>query len=247
VSGQQPPQSPPEPEPKPEAPTASGAGSLPEGTVAVPQPGPLVLPPALLAQLLAGAQQLNLPYAGAAPVTFTGLPIATSQTQIQLRQGLFPPDEMERYEKLLPGVFDRVIKMAEKAQSAQVAAINQAQDYTQRDTRRGHWLGFATAALAILGACACVGAAAIFKTGSGAYWVGALMVGVPVMAVAKALIDSARAGMQPGTDLANSLRNVTGRVPQAPGAPQQAATHQASPSPPSADKTLPPDLPPKFG
>jgi uncharacterized membrane protein len=47
--------------------------------------------------------------------------------QVQLWQGQFPPpDALERYEKLLPGAFNRMMVMAETAQTNQAADIKRA-------------------------------------------------------------------------------------------------------------------------
>lgn len=106
--------------------------------------------------------------------------------QMQSWQGPFPPPEaIKQYELVLPGTFDRMLKMAEEAQQAQVATTFRAQEFARLDTRRGHWLGFAATVVAMLGAILC------------AYlrqpWVAGLFLSVPVMSVAKALIESKRA------------------------------------------------------
>lgn len=123
-----------------------------------PQPGPLH--PAALAQVLAAAMRPNLPYAGgpimAPPVGAMAVPIMMpqiQQSQVQLWQGQFPPpDAVKSYEAILPGSFDRMIKMAERLQEAQIEETKRAQDYTAVDARRGQWLGFTASALAVLGA-----------------------------------------------------------------------------------------------
>jgi uncharacterized membrane protein len=124
---------------------------------------------------------LPFPYPGAAP-----LGIAALVQQIQMWQGPYPPpDAVRQYEEILPGAFDRMIAMAEQAQAAQIEANNHAQNYLRDDTKRGHWLGFAATCTAMIGAVVCAWI--------GQSWVAALFLGVPVMAVAKALVDGARA------------------------------------------------------
>jgi hypothetical protein len=54
----------------------------------------------------------------------------------------------------------------------------------QTDTRRGHWLGWSVAILAMGGALGCLAL--------GYPWVASLFLGIPVMAVAKALIESVK-------------------------------------------------------
>jgi uncharacterized membrane protein len=101
-------------------------------------------------------------------------------------QGQFPPPEaIERYEKVLPGSFDRIIKMAEGLQAAQIASSITAMNYTQQDTRRGHWLGFSVTCLSMLAAIA----ALLLQYP----WIAGAFFGVPVMSVARALVESAKA------------------------------------------------------
>ncbi len=58
--------------------------------------------------------------------------------QLHVWEGQFPPPEaIERYERILPGAFDRIIAMAEASQQAQSADTKRAHDYAQADTRRG--------------------------------------------------------------------------------------------------------------
>jgi uncharacterized membrane protein len=106
--------------------------------------------------------------------------------QIQMmRVGPYPPPhEMREYESILPGAFNRIVSMAEQAQAAQIATMQQAQNYARRDARRGQVLGFITALAAMGGAIWCV------HVGSPS--VAGLFLSVPVLAVAKALIDSAK-------------------------------------------------------
>lgn len=144
-------------------------------------------------------QRSGLPYVGGLPVgaaAGVGAPISGAlihQQQIQFWQSQFPPpDAIERYEAVLPGTFDRIIKMAEHNQASQIEGMNRAREYTRDDTRRGHWLGFAVTATAVLGAvvCALVGA---MTESSGAFYVAGSLVSVPVLTVAKVFVDSARA------------------------------------------------------
>jgi uncharacterized membrane protein len=100
-----------------------------------------------------------------------------------------PPDAAERFEKLCPGAFNRMLTMAEKAQDASIEANKEARDNLKADTRRGHWLGW----LATMGA---IGGAA-FCASIGQPWVAAALVGVPVLSVAKALVDATKAKSTP--------------------------------------------------
>jgi uncharacterized membrane protein len=109
--------------------------------------------------------------------------LATVVEQREIWQGPFPPpDAVEQYEKVLPGVFDRLVKMAEESQVANVKSIERAQEFTRRDIRRGHWLGWATTIAAMAGTVVC----AYLKQP----WLGGMFLTVPVMAVAKSFISS---------------------------------------------------------
>jgi hypothetical protein len=83
---------------------------------------------------------------------------------VQIWQSPYPPpDAVERYEKICPGAFDRILGMA-----------------------CAHWLGFVVAIAALIAAIVSL----LFGDNP---WVAGLCLSVPVMAVAKALIDSAKA------------------------------------------------------
>ncbi len=125
--------------------------------------------------------------------TGTVIPLGTTMPitgmavqQVQVWQGQFPPpDAVERYEATMPGAFDRLMRMAERQQDAAIEAGGEARAYLRADTKRGHYLGFLVTVFAILGAIVCAYL--------GQPWVAAALVGVPVLSVAKALIDSTRA------------------------------------------------------
>jgi uncharacterized membrane protein len=95
-----------------------------------------------------------------------------------------PPDAVERYEKIQPGVFDRIVSMAERMEAAQIEQSAAALKYQHEDSRRGQWLGFSVAAGAV------VGAVIIGIVGNP--WLAAAFLAVPVMGVAQALVESAR-------------------------------------------------------
>jgi uncharacterized membrane protein len=96
---------------------------------------------------------------------------------------------VERYEKICPAAFDRILSMAERLQAAQIEQGRTVAQFTQIDTKRGQWLGFLVAIGALLGAVA--------SLALGSPWVAVAFLSVPVMAVAKALIDSAKASPAP--------------------------------------------------
>jgi uncharacterized membrane protein len=106
------------------------------------------------------------------------------QQAVQIWQSPFPPpDAIERYEKVCPGAFDRIL--AERLQAAQINQAETNAQFAQKDTRRGHWLGFAVAIVALVAAPVCLLI--------GNPWVAGLCLGVPVLSVAKALVDTVRA------------------------------------------------------
>ena len=68
------------------------------------------------------------------------VPVQTVQAQqtLQVWQGPYPPPEaIERYEKILPGTFNRILTMAENLQQAQIDQSRNAIHFARQDTRRG--------------------------------------------------------------------------------------------------------------
>lgn len=199
MSDNHPPQPPPDPAsqpPQPPGPSVQPVIARPFG-----MGGPGFLPPFAL------------------PAVF---PQVLPQPQIQLWQGQFPPpDAVQKYEEVTPGAFDRIIKMAERLQAAQIEGTERAQNYAAADSKRGAWLGFTASVISTLGAIGCTVAAALTGT-SGPYWVATALVSVPVMAVARALVESAK------TPTAKDIVNTAGRQPSIPAASPQ------PPSPPDA-------------
>jgi hypothetical protein len=84
-----------------------------------------------------------------------------------------------------------MISLVEASQAARAAGAKRGQDYAQADKRRGQWLGAATAWLAMVAAFGCVALGGTSGK-SGFFWVAAAFLSVPVMAVAKSLIESAK-------------------------------------------------------
>lgn len=147
--------------------------------------------------------------AGAVPIRLAG-GVALRVQQTEVWQGQFPPpDAIERYEKVSSGSFDRLITMAEKQQDASIEGNREARRNLRADTQRGHYLGALIAVLAIAGAvyCAVIGQP----------WVAAALVGVPVLAVARALVESSRA--KPLAIQAKVAAEEISPTPQPPEAP----------------------------
>jgi uncharacterized membrane protein len=140
-----------------------------------PAPPVAGLPPETVAQILT-----SLASAGNA---FSPVSIAT-QTQ-QYWQGQFPPpDAIERFEKVAPGSFDRIIAMAEKRNEAQIEQSALALRYAHRDNVLGYWSGVGVGVFAMVCALIC----AWMKEP----WVAAAFLAVPVMGVSKAAIEASR-------------------------------------------------------
>jgi uncharacterized membrane protein len=126
----------------------------------------------------------SLPYAGAAQFTV--------QQSISWQAPYPSPDAVERFEAVLPGAFDRMLAMAERAQAAQLRRMETAQDFVQRDVRRSHYLGAAISVLAVICSTACA------MTGHPTEAVA--LVGIPVMAVARAFVRSRETANAPGSE-----------------------------------------------
>lgn len=175
----------------------------PDKAHAPPSDGPALaqLSPQQIAQLAAASQQGLFPYASPPPgmaLAGFGGPQPQAQQTVQIWQGQFPPPEaIERYERVQAGSFDRILTMAERLQAAQLEQAKRAHDYTQADMRRGQWLGFSATVLSMIGAFACSVVGAEWGV-SGAFLVAGALVSVPVMAVAKALVDSSRGSFRRG-------------------------------------------------
>lgn len=112
---------------------------------------------------------------------------AQMQAMVQVQtHGPFPsPAAIKEYELILPGTFERIVKMAEKAQSDQADTVRFAQQVQSKDTSRVHWMALIISLAAIAGAVIC---ASLHET-----IVATACLGVPVFAVAKAFIDSLKA------------------------------------------------------
>lgn len=108
------------------------------------------------------------------------------QTMMQMTHGPFPPPAaIKEYEVIMPGTFERIMRMAEKAQNDQGELVRSGQDAQRQDTARVHWMALTISLAAIVGAIIC---AWLHET-----VVATACLGVPVFAVAKSFIDSLKA------------------------------------------------------
>ena len=132
---------------------------------------------------------------------------ARATAVMQTWQGPYPPpDAIERYEKILPGTFHRILSMAERMEAAQIEQSANAIRHQANDTRRAHYLG------ASLGGGAIVGS--IIMGFAGQPWLAAAFLAVPVMGLAKAFVE----GWRPSTtSVVTSANNPsTGATQDAP-------------------------------
>jgi uncharacterized membrane protein len=95
-----------------------------------------------------------------------------------------PPQAVLEYEEILPGTWDRLLKMAEEAQSADILIAQNNDDYIHRDFRRGQVFGI----LVMFAAMGC----AIYCVKINEPWVAAAFLSMTVMAAAKSFILSLR-------------------------------------------------------
>ena len=146
----------------------------------------------------------GLPYAAGAVLTVQ---------QSSSWQGPYPsPDAVERFERVLPGAFDRILMMAENAQASQIRTNENAQNLLQKDVRRSHYLGSGISVLALVCSTAC--ALTDHPT------VAIALVGIPVMAVAKALIDGrSRNSSEKDTDAEEEARPTAANTLPTPATP----------------------------
>ena len=168
--------------PPPQSPQSPPAALQPSGTAE----------PSLRSETTLGSGHFSFPPAGLPYLTLApqpgGHPGSAPGAQFHLAvqqsywQGPYPsPDAVERFEKLLPGSFDRILTMAEETQRAQIKTVENAQSFLQSDTKRSHYLGAAISFFALAGALTC----GILNHPT----VGVALVSIPVMAVAQAFLS----------------------------------------------------------
>ncbi|MCH7520384.1 MAG: DUF2335 domain-containing protein [Candidatus Marinimicrobia bacterium] len=94
-----------------------------------------------------------------------------------------PPEQLQEFENIVPGSAERILIMAENQQDHRKLAESTILSANILDTQRGQYLGSAVSVLAICGAVLAVylGAHPV---------VSVALVGVPLVAVVKALVES---------------------------------------------------------
>lgn len=132
--------------------------------------------------------------------------IAAMQQQHAWNAPVPPPEAAERFEKLCPGSFERMLRMAEKEQDnqidvsqkqiaiaknisdQQIVLATRAQDFLARDTKRGHWLGAMISILAMIGSIT----SEVYQQTA----IGVAFLGVPLTTVVIAFINSHKESKQ---------------------------------------------------
>lgn len=148
------------------------------------KPFPQGLSPQIISQVIAQMLAQGQPGQAQLRAGMAFVPV-TQQTQSLTWQAPFPPPEaVERYEKVCPGSFDRIVKMAERMEAAQISQSDKALSGQISDVKRGHWLGWTTGIAALT--CALILGIADHD------WLGAAFLALPVMGLAKSFIDLIR-------------------------------------------------------
>jgi hypothetical protein len=163
---------------KPPNPATAPATPTPKQQMAAA--GGMPISPQILAQIMAAQMR------GA-----TALPggIVMHQASMNLWQGQFPPPEaIERFEAVLPGSFDRIIKMTEDRLAAEIKSSQGGLAAQVADVRRGHYLGAVVTGGAMVAAVIC----ALIQQPV----VAVAFLAVPVMSVANSLIETWRTPKQ---------------------------------------------------
>lgn len=113
----------------------------------------------------------------------SGNRITAASVSTQWTGPLPPPEALDRFNQVVPNGAERIFKMAETEQAHRIAYETDALRATVVEAKRGQYLGATISLFAAAGAL--VGALI------GAYWpVSVALVGVPLMALAKAIVDS---------------------------------------------------------
>lgn len=122
-----------------------------------------------------------------------GLPQPTSSTSPQhqsvdlLHIGwagpLPPPEALSQFNNIVPNGAERIFRMTEEQQASRIHIERTGLQAAIAEAKRGQLLGASISIVAIVGA--------ILSVYLGSHWlVSAMLVGVPIMGLAKAIVDS---------------------------------------------------------
>lgn len=94
-----------------------------------------------------------------------------------------PPDALARFNEIVPNGAERIFKMTEAEQAHRITFENTGLVAAIAEAKRGQLLGASISIVSLV--------SAIISVYLGAHWtVTALLVGVPIMGLAKAIVDS---------------------------------------------------------
>lgn len=94
-----------------------------------------------------------------------------------------PPEAIARFNDIVPNGAERIFKMAEDEQAHRIASENTGLVASIAEAKRGQLLGASISIFSLV--------SAIISIYLGAHWtVTVLLVGVPIMGLAKAIVDS---------------------------------------------------------
>lgn len=115
------------------------------------------------------------------------LPHSTHQTIAVSRQQwsgpLPPPEALARFNEIVPNGAERIFKMAEDEQAHRITSENTGLVASIAEAKRGQLLGASISIVSLV--------SAIISIYLGAHWtVTVLLVGLPIMGLAKAIVDS---------------------------------------------------------
>ena len=101
--------------------------------------------------------------------------------QVQWAGPLPHPNDLARFNEIIPGGADRIVAMAEKEQAHRLAYEASGLEATTQEAKRGQYLGTGISILAVCGA--------VYVAYIGAHWgVSVALVGIPVLGIVRAIV-----------------------------------------------------------
>ncbi|MBW9248630.1 MAG: DUF2335 domain-containing protein [Acidithiobacillus ferriphilus] len=101
-----------------------------------------------------------------------------------------PPQALQQFDNIIPGGAERILAMAEQQQSARIAYEQTVLNASVKEASRGQWLGSLISLSSVLGAIALAIIGITSKAHAVFYGVSVALLGVPLMALGKAIVDS---------------------------------------------------------